>query len=1353
MSLRSPRSPRTPDFNRKGFEPLNNTGNMGTDDIPLTSVRRSFSASSSTGNRKPGEGTNIPSNATSQTTFVDEKKSFFKRGPAGRRKEKKVKRVGTDGEEMHINGMGRLYHKVVNFSIVTRYFVYVLPMALAFAAPIIIFSINGNQDKFLGQTHMKVWIFFLWLEIVWLSLWISKLISKAFPAIFMFLCGVVSSGTRKYALIIKAVEIPLSLVGWAVTSLVTFQALSSALVNGRNDNILTAANKNDSPTPSGPAPRWMTVVTNLLLSCLIASLLLLGEKMIVQFISINYHHRSFDAKIKDSKHAIHLIGLLYDASRTLFPMYCNEFEEEDYIINATIESMLAKTTGHAHHRSGSTAPLKLIGDIGRIGDKVTSVFGNIASEITGKQVFKPDSAHSIVIEALEKTSSSEALAKRIWMSFVVEGKNELYPEDLEEVLGPGRKSEAEEAFTAIDGDGNGDISLEEMIMKIVDIGRERKAIAASMRDVGQAIGVLDQVLVAVLFVIVVFIFVAFQDTGFVTTLTTAGTTLLSLSFVFAATTQEFLGSCIFLFVKHPFDVGDRVDIVGPEKEFLVVEQISLLYTIFKRIDSMKMVQVPNIVLNNLWIENITRSKAMKEQLDMFISFDTSLEDIDLLRKEMEAFIRHPDNSRDFQPDLILEATGIGNMDKLQLKIEIRHKSNWHNETVRAARRSKFMCALVLALRKVPIYSPGGGNEALGGPNNPGYSVAVPDEWAAQARENAGKAKNGKRLVPAPEKEDVPKTEGIIALNLNSRNPASDAAHGGGLDISWASGRDDVRTQTNEKTSETEGPEGLMKRRSTRGRRRPGETAPLSPANDYPSIAVRGSSPTFSFSGRSPTGPYGNRDILDEEAELGIHETSSTGPIGGSAYAGNEGMGLSAPGGMYSVYPPVSGQQQQYMQQQSFMGQNQSQSQSQQQGGLSLYSPISSPPTSSQGQSQQQQQNQTLRIEDHTKYRKELLAISSAIRAALSESEGDDTVGWTRRSSHYFFVDSAALLFNPIGEKSRHSNFTATVHDATPHQIDCQVCVKMNPVNTKPYNLPPDAAWLITGCSSGIGREIASLIASKPNQRLIATARNPSSLSYLPDNPNILKLALDVTSSSLVDAAFAAAAKHFGEDFHLDVVVNNAGYSLSGDTEAATEEEAHQEIETLFFGTARVTVRAVEVMRQAKDGDHHRGGVIFNMSSLAGLCSFPGHAYYHASKFAVEGFSESVAREMHPDWNINILCSPPSTVNFCIVEPSGVKTNFEGHSKAHTKPHPAYAADDMPSRKLETYVNKGIKSGVGMMEPSAVAETIFTIASRGERVPLRLPLGVVAWKMAKAKFEGLLGELDAVKELSAMGQEI
>ena len=92
------------------------------------------------------------------------------------------------------------------------------------------------------------------------------------------------------------------------------------------------------------------------------------------------------------------------------------------------------------------------------------------------------------------------------MSFVVKGKEALYAEDVQEVLGPAYKDEADEAFAALDQDGNGDISLDEMIIKVVEIGRDRKAISASMRDVGQAIGVLNQVLIIVLCIITFFIF-------------------------------------------------------------------------------------------------------------------------------------------------------------------------------------------------------------------------------------------------------------------------------------------------------------------------------------------------------------------------------------------------------------------------------------------------------------------------------------------------------------------------------------------------------------------------------------------------------------------------------------------------------------------------------------------------------------------------------------------------------------------------------------------------------------------------------------------------------------------------------
>lgn len=252
---------------------------------------------------------------------------------------------------------------------------------------------------------------------------------------------------------------------------------------------------------------WEYIMQKVLAAFMVAALIFLAEKLLIQIISIGYHRTQFTNKIKDSKHNVHLLSLLYDASRTLFPAYCNEFAEEDYIINDSLDLGLGGSKkAISHARSGSATPMRLIQNVGRIGDKITSAFGNIASEVTGKQVFQPDSAHSIVVEALEKNKSSEALAKRLWMSFVVEGKDALYQEDIEEVLGHDRTQEAEECFSALDRDGNGDISLDEMILTVCEFGRERHSIANSLHDVDQAINVLDSLLCTIVFVMVVFVF-------------------------------------------------------------------------------------------------------------------------------------------------------------------------------------------------------------------------------------------------------------------------------------------------------------------------------------------------------------------------------------------------------------------------------------------------------------------------------------------------------------------------------------------------------------------------------------------------------------------------------------------------------------------------------------------------------------------------------------------------------------------------------------------------------------------------------------------------------------------------------
>jgi hypothetical protein len=374
---------------------------------------------------------------------------------------------------------------------------------------------------------------------------------------------------------------------------------------------------------------------------------------------------------------------------------------------------------------------------------------------------------------------------------------------------------------------------------IRELGRSIKSIYNSKHDVDQALKVLDRMLLAVVLIVCVLVFIAFLNQNFVTSLATAGTAILSLSFVFAATAQEVLGSCIFLFVKHPFDVGDRVDLQTSDQ--LTVEHISLLFTVFKRINNGKLVQVPNIVLNGLWVENITRSKAMREQIQLFVNFDTTFEDVEALRQEMVSFVTAAANSRDFLPDIEIQVTGLAEMNKMELRIECCHKSNWSNETIRAQRRSKFMCALVLAIRKVPIYGPGGGAAALGSIDAPSYSVAVSPDDAAKFRDAFSDTKEAKRLIPTKKHDDAQSMvgtdySGVTAHQemramqaLNSRSPAVDRTRDDTFNQRTDNRNDGSETAAADERRSLDEVRGMLHRESTRGRRHP----KLSPISEPP----------------------------------------------------------------------------------------------------------------------------------------------------------------------------------------------------------------------------------------------------------------------------------------------------------------------------------------------------------------------------------------------------------------------------------------------------------------------------------------------------------------------------------------
>lgn len=352
---------------------------------------------------------------------------------------------------------------------------------------------------------------------------------------------------------------------------------------------------------------------------------------------------------------------------------------------------------------------------------------------------------------------------------------------------------------------------------------------------------------------------AFFQSSFITTLATAGTALLSLSFVFAVTTQEFLGSCIFLFVKHPYDVGDRVEIlVDDTKASMLVEKISLLYTIFVRTDKMQLVQTPNIQLNNYWIENVTRSGPTPEILYINVSYDhTSLEDVELLRLEMEKFVTHPDNSRDFQPGVIINVSDITDLKQMVLEFIIMYKANNNDVVARLDRKSKFLCALTSALHKIPIHPVGKG--VLGTPGNPNYLVSCTADEAGERRTKMEEDRQKSRVMSGG--EDVENADDFAAAAAAA--PGGDSAPGGGDWFNMSGGEKPANTMTEgtRVSLDSRRPDSVPKRGESHkgGLRKAGETLSTTMSRQESRSVPRGST-----SLRYTT----SRRTYDEESQVG-----------------------------------------------------------------------------------------------------------------------------------------------------------------------------------------------------------------------------------------------------------------------------------------------------------------------------------------------------------------------------------------------------------------------------------------------------------------------------------------------------
>jgi NAD(P)-dependent dehydrogenase (short-subunit alcohol dehydrogenase family) len=190
-------------------------------------------------------------------------------------------------------------------------------------------------------------------------------------------------------------------------------------------------------------------------------------------------------------------------------------------------------------------------------------------------------------------------------------------------------------------------------------------------------------------------------------------------------------------------------------------------------------------------------------------------------------------------------------------------------------------------------------------------------------------------------------------------------------------------------------------------------------------------------------------------------------------------------------------------------------------------------------------------------------------------------------------------------------------------------------------------WFITGCSTGFGRELAKEALQSGNQ-VVVTARKPEDikdiLEGLPETSIAVKL--DVTKAEDIKSSVQQAMERFGR---IDVLVNNAGIGYFGAIEESDEDEVRRMFDINFFGLANMTKEVLPIMRQ------QRSGHIVNISSIGGLVAFPAVGFYNATKFAVDGFSESLAKE-----------TAPLGIKVTVIAPSGFRTDWAGRSANNAK---------------------------------------------------------------------------------------
>ncbi|KAI0065583.1 hypothetical protein BV25DRAFT_1708104 [Artomyces pyxidatus] len=554
-------------------------------------------------------------------------------------------------------------------------------------APLLIFQFCFKGS--VARPHVHAWS--LWLAIVWAASCVTYLVVDLLPRIFIGILVLFGYTVERLK---TQIELTLAVSGWLKLALdIAWAWIALSVIR-------------DVLKPPGS---YWTIVNRVMQALFSVGVILLVEKIFLQFIAINFHQKALADRLAENRLGLKALDRLSNAHPTPAPA------NKPY-------------KGHKGHRSGFGSSFDLFGGHRKEADP--SQASGTPSPVREKEAepgYKTSSAErkrrrkkamaAVIVDqvggaigqvALKNSRfnreqglgdlvSARRLARKLFsaLSDVYPPRSHLVLEDFYPYFRT--TTEAHAAFAIFDKDGNGDITKREMREAVQRIYRERKSLTASLKDVSSVVAKLDAVLLGVALVGIIFIcLLIFNRSDTISSLVPLATIILGFSFIFGHSAQTLFESLIFIFATHVFDVGDLVMI---DDQPLFVKEFGLFSTTFTRVDGQEII-APNALLSgSKLVHNMRRSSSMWETTNLTVAYDTPLEVIEQLKSKLTAYVA--EKSRDWSGMAI-------NIDKMEFQnaitliIAMEHRPNWQDWGGRWMRRTAFMKHMKTVLEELDI---------------------------------------------------------------------------------------------------------------------------------------------------------------------------------------------------------------------------------------------------------------------------------------------------------------------------------------------------------------------------------------------------------------------------------------------------------------------------------------------------------------------------------------------------------------------------------------------------------------------------------------------------------------------------